>query len=473
MEVRKRFVRFSEIVVVVAMTIIFLISMLAAVGMGLDNMCQMAGTVIVFFALIVIAQKSNINYESRHTLLCLLLICIFTKGIVVLLIQPTPGADALAMFEYTNEILTNGKMTVSARFIAGFPHIMGYVLFISAFFKVFGHVPIVAACVNVCLSIVSMLVIYRIGDKIMNNKKMAFWSSLLWCLCPSQALWNCFVLSETYYTTLLVVVIYLIMRALKEKNVKAKKMGLYGLCIGIVLGLFNMTRPVGIVLIIAMVLIILCLEIRIKKQMIILLISTIISFALMQGMINVYEKNMLGEEPAGFPWYNIAVGCNEDYGGLWNQEDWNSFMGLLNSEESAVAAQKKMQPIVMEHVKNVDNWPNFLMKKMENFVGDDSSSLIGFFRAGGITFGEKQQILVLVCNVFFYAVELMMMGSVFLVAKRKQGRELYLSILFYIGSFLAYMIVEVQTRYHYPLTAIAIVLSGYFLAIVGKEKIVQ
>ena len=67
----------------------------------------------------------------------------------------------------------------------------------------------------------------------------------------------------------------------------------------------------------------------------------------------------------------------------------------------------------------------------------------------------------------------MMMGSVFLVAKRKQGRELYLSILFYIGSFLAYMIVEVQTRYHYPLTAIAIVLSGYFLAIVGKEKIVQ
>lgn len=469
MESRKKFVQLCEVVVAAAFVAVLLVSILAAVSGGIDNIWQMAAALILGILLVVLVLKCNINYESKYALLFLVIVSMIIKGGTVILVRPTPGIDDLAMFGFAEEILSNGRITISSRYIAGFPHIMGYVSFVTIFFKLFGHVPVVAACVNACLSIFSMLVIYRIGHKVFENKKAAFWASFLWCICPSQTLWNCFVLSEAYYTTLLLVSIYVIMRALKEREGSIKKTACYGICIGVVVALFNMTRPVGIVFIIALALIIFCLEnLRINKQMIVLLVSSIICFLLMQNVTNLYVRYMVGEEPAGLPWYNIAVGCNEEGAGKWNEEDWNSFIGFLNSEESAGIAQEKMQPIVIEHVKSIDNWGTFLLKKMQIFIGDDSSTLMAYLNKGGVDFKEYKDLLSKTCNIFFYMVELMALGSLFLFQKKKKNREMYLCLLVYIGSFLAYTIVEVQTRYHYPLTAIAIVLAGYLFGTLEK-----
>ena len=90
--------------------------------------------------------------------------------------------------------------------------------------------------------------IYLIGEKCF-DEKIGLLSSILWILCPSQSLWNCFVLSEPLYTCLLLLIIYLLVRN-NEYNTKSKSLKI-GLFIGFLLSLFNMIRPIGIIVIFA------------------------------------------------------------------------------------------------------------------------------------------------------------------------------------------------------------------------------
>ena len=173
-----------------------------------------------------------------------------------------------------------------------------------------------------------------------------------------------------------------------------------------------------------------------------------------------YEEHMLREEPAGFSWYNVAVGSNEQYGGKWNQEDWDLLSKYANEPEvTAGMAQKKMIPVVKDHIIHIKHPVNFLIEKIWNFMGCDDQ-VIGWLKNGGIVFSESQtEIWRAVLNVFFYLIAIITLPAAVIIHRNhlKMG---YFLMVCYIGLFLAYMLVEVQGRYHYPLGVLQILIAG-------------
>ena len=105
--------------------------------------------------------------------------------------------DAYAIFNFCGEILANGQLMENARYVALFPHLLGYISFLLLFFRVISYSAYVATALNACLSAISTLNIYFIVVEIF-NRRTAIFSSVLWILWPSQGLWNCLTLSKAF-----------------------------------------------------------------------------------------------------------------------------------------------------------------------------------------------------------------------------------------------------------------------------------
>ena len=138
------------------------------------------------------------------------------------------------------------------RYIALFPHIFGYSTFLSLFFKFLGESVFLATLLNVILSVVSGILIYKIVRNII-SVTAAVCAYVLWIICPSQTIYNSLVLSDPLYTTFVLAFVYfVVVIAKKEKSLNWIQMLFYGVVSAIILQCINVSRPIAMVLIIAM-----------------------------------------------------------------------------------------------------------------------------------------------------------------------------------------------------------------------------
>lgn len=411
---------------------------------------------IIYGTMRVVFTKER-KLSEMQSFIMLLALTVIVKFLVVLLIKPVPNQDDLRIFQYCGELLENGRMVDNARFIALFPHLLGYVSFLVPLFKVFGYYTAVARLANAFLSVIAMAAIYGIARNL-SNRNGASAAALLWIISPMQSLWNCFVLSETYYTTLLLLIFLLIIRGLKKEFEKRIEIFRW-IAIGILLSLFNMTRPVAIVVILALILTIIFIynkKVNFKSLLILIIVG--ISFLACQRILGIYTVHILGQSPAGLPWYSIAVGSNEKYGGLWNIEDWRLLFQYSNDPDiTASDVQMKMLPIAISHIRNITNLGKFLVTKIWNLVGN-GKAVVQWLLIGNVDFSVKiVNYLKAGINIFFYGISILgFWGGI----RSKKNKDIYIVYVAYIGLFLSYMLVEVQGRYNYPLFAILILLAG-------------
>ena len=381
------------------------------------------------------------------------------KVFIVITIRPEMVVDAYAIFNFCGEILANGHLMENARYVALFPHLLGYISFLLPFFKAISYAAYVATALNACLSAISTLIIYFIVVEIF-DWRAAIFSSVLWILWPSQGLWNCLTLSEAFFTTLMLESVFLWIKGIK--GLENKKINVsYWIGTGVLLAFFNAARPFAAIFFIGFLLTIVFIYIsENNKKWFVALGIALLSFLVILQLYKKYEEHMLREEPAGFSWYNVAVGSNEQYGGKWNQEDWDLLSKYANEPEvTAGMAQKKMIPVVKDHIIHIKHPVNFLIEKIWNFMGCDDQ-VIGWLKNGGIVFSESQtEIWRAVLNVFFYLIAIITLPAAVIIHRNhlKMG---YFLMVCYIGLFLAYMLVEVQGRYHYPLGVLQILIAG-------------
>lgn len=420
---------------------------------------------VIYGVMKAILSKER-RLSEKQSFIILLVLAILIKLSVVLLIKPVPNQDDLRIFQYCGELLENGRMVDNARFIALFPHLLGYVSFLVPIFKIFGYYTGVARVVNAFLSVIAMIAIYGTARSL-SNRNGATAAALLWIISPTQSLWNCFVLSETYYTTLLLLIFLLIVQGLKKEFEKRVEIFRW-IVIGILLSLFNMTRPVAIVIILALILtLIFIYNKKVNGRSLLILVIVGISFWTCQKIWGMYTVRILEQAPAGLPWYSIAVGSNEKYGGLWNIEDWKLLLQYSNdSGITASEVQKKMLPVAISHIRDITNLGRFLVTKIWNLVGN-GKAVVQRLLIGNVDFSVKVvNYLKASINIFFYGISILgFLGGI----RSNKNKNIYILYVAYIGLFLSYMLVEVQGRYNYPLFAILILLAGVTVGTV-KEK---
>lgn len=110
-----------------------------------------------------------------------------------------------------------------------------------------------------------MALLYYIGLRL-SGRFMAVAVSLLWIFYPSQILFNMFVLSEPYYTMLLLASLALLLW-IRQRLSKFSfwQSAVAGIPLGILLGLANTARPIAAIILIAAAILFFVVEPLAKK----------------------------------------------------------------------------------------------------------------------------------------------------------------------------------------------------------------
>ena len=410
----------------------------------------------------------------RHAALFAMGLCFLVNLIWVIAVRIEPFSDYAEYWDVARA-LAAGTEIPDAWYVAMYPHILGTATVLSALVRLFGPSVFAVTVFNVLLTTLSCGLVWLLARDLI-SERAAFVAALLWAVTPCKLMLGSLVFSEPIYT-LLILLFFWLFRRLEKRLVIGPdgERPVAAVCgvaaLGLLLTAINLIRPIAAILLIAAALWLFFLRGAQEKSgrlwafwLAALLAMTGVFYAA-DALWTRHVENVLGQEIASVPWYNVYVGFNEETGGRYAEEDMDLLTGYLKQGMTANAAQESMIPHVRERLASGIDYPRLLTTKLFSFLGAD--------QLGGYTYRFTRsehfvKICMGVCNVFYYGVLLAgIAGLVRMFRAKTLGAGLLLP-LYFLGLTLAHMLVEVSDRYHYSLIPILIIFAA--LALAGEER---
>ncbi len=427
----------------------------------------LACSLVVFFVALRLSRSYRLGearWSDRKNLLILSVLCFAVKFVWIYFMRIEPQVDFATFYYHAYNLSEN--WLVPYRYVAMFPHIMGYSSFLSVFLAIFGPSYFLPAFLNVLMSVVSGVLIYRIVRSFLPTRA-AVTAYAFWIICPSQTMYNNLVLSEPLYTMLILLFVYLLTVLTKrEEKLGWGKMLLWGVLMGAILWSININRPIAMVLFIALFIWLLVLradELKNKKHLLrwgCFMLSAIIIYSALGSAWDVYLESRLGEKAASIPGYNIHVGFNAQSMGTWNEED--SEMLFHYGDAEGATADWAQQQMLEEAKARISaggfSYLRLFKNKLCVFLADDAACALyntdilpNFTAAWAI------------CNLFYYLMLILSLLGGWKLLKESRKSSVFIMPLFFIGLTCAQMLVEVAYRYHYSLVPFLIMIPQFYL----------
>lgn len=423
-----------------------------------------------------LAGKLALRLGAPRTLVLLLLLCVLVKLTWVLLVPVAPKSDYLTFYQ-TAEKLLNQPVLSYPRYVALFPHILGYSQFLSLAMALFGTGYLVAPLLNVALSTLSAGLLFCLGSRLA-DLRVATAATLLWIICPSQTIYNIYTLSEPLYTAL-ILLFFCLLAGFHRREQRFRYSGfLWGTLCGVLLAAINAVRPIAVILVIGLILWLGLLqtdrwrerEFRIKWLPFVA--ALLVLFLAAGALWNSYSAARLGEEPASTPGFNILVGLNPDSGGVWNPED-SKVLNAYNDQPGSTpqGVQEQLFEDALDRAFSGQiNYPRLFLRKLHVFLGVDSAC---------VQYAEQllphPNLLRHLCNGFYFTVVIFSLVAAAVLLRRGDRSLLFIPMVYLIGLILAQLLVEVAGRYHYSLIPTLCLLGGWgavriSLAVSGRRS---
>lgn len=389
-------------------------------------------------------------------------LCLMVKLTWVLAVRVPISGDYAVFWGYANSLSTQATIS-GGRYLALFPHIFGYSQFLSFFIRLFGSSEWIPPIVNVLLTVCSGCLLFSLCLSWLSLRE-AISAYLFWIACPSQTIYNSLVLSEPFYTTLLLAYLLLITKVMHGRY---RRSGLYagllaGIGGGILLRLIQGARPIASIWIIAVILWVSVLNPalfckRDKAKICLSFVGVSLLIYLLSGPLwNQLITNRIGEVPSTTPGYSVLVGFNESSLGRWNLADSQQLMAY--SSQPGSTAQWVQEQMLSDALGRISSgsidYVHLFTQKLRIFLGSDDSCVsysVSVLRHTG-WFSK-------LCNSFYYLCVLCaVMGANWLC--RERNHSTYAMVpLYVIGLTLAQMAVEVAGRYHYSIIPMLILMG--------------
>jgi hypothetical protein len=409
--------------------------------------------------------------NEKRVVFGLLFVCFIVKFIWIYSFRIQPYGDYRTF--YDSAVALSDSFQIHSRYIALFPHIFGYSTFLSIFLKIFGTSYMIAPILNVCLSTISMGLIFFISKNI-GGLKTAITSSILWIVFPSQTIFNMFVLSEPLYSTILLLIwAFTIAINKKLQSINIKKILFYSVVLALLFALMNMSRPIAAIPLIALAVWLFIVDtqhldnkkIFIKKA--VHIVTVILCYFIFTSAINQFISVRVGEKVATAPGYNMYVGFNMKSYGQWNEED--SVLLYSYSDKPGWTADQVQKQMLTDAKKRVEsgkiNFLNLFFHKLLIFLGNDSAAAVMY---GGSVLGHVGRYTI-ISNVYYYfliVASLLEVGASFL---NRNKSYVFFICLYPIGLTLAQMLVEVAGRYHYSATIAIVIMAACGISRISKK----
>lgn len=398
---------------------------------------------------------------SRGTALLLLSFCFLVNLAWVLYFRLEPRVDYATFWQAAVELAADEPLS-NRIYIAMFPHILGYSTFLSLFLRLFGTGPLVAPVLNVCLTTLSGFFLYRLTLRWrgLNSAALAL---LLWSLLPSKIFYNAMVLSEPYYTCLLLGALWLTAE-LEARRPKLLPAALMGLIAGLLLSLVNTARPIAAVPIIALLIWLLLLRGERGKGLRASWLgfsALLFAACLLTGSLwNTAAAGTLEEKPAPVPGYSLYVGLNPQSLGSYSNEDMDMLQDLRGQPGSTAASSQRqmLQEAKARLQSGTIPFGKLFVSKLRSFLGCDEGG--AFYSRAGLR-DRAYQVLALYSNIWYYAVGMLALWGTWRLFRSGEQRTVLLAPLYIIGLTLAQLMAEVAARYHYSILPMLILLAAF------------
>jgi len=182
--------------------------------------------------------------------------------------------EAEKIIENANRLIT-GQEFFNGLF--GYLYI-AYTLLVALFIKLSVNLVFVAA-LQIVLSFIAALCLYKLLSDVLHNNKIAFLFFIIYLVCYPIQKWNFFLYTESMHTSFVVMGIYLFNKCLQDKKFK------WFAALGIVLLLILFSRPVGVLFLLSLFTVFLFWLYRNKKKMAFFILIGI-SIVVVTGIFN-------------------------------------------------------------------------------------------------------------------------------------------------------------------------------------------
>ena len=421
----------------------------------------------VCFALALLLWKkwpqSDRVFESRMTPYALALLCLAVNLAWVLLVRVEPAGD-YATFAHSAQDLAAGQTPRTARYLAMFPHILGYATFLSLFFRVFGDSWLVAPLVNVGLTVISGCVLYALCLR-WRDRRTAACASLLWTFCPSKLLYNTMALSEPFYTCLILLFL-LIVTELERGEHKTLSFAGAAAASAVALVCVNAARPIALIPLIAFFIWRFILRSRPwtrpeRLNWVVFTMLTVALYGALGGVWDWYAERTLGETPAGLPGYSIYVGFNEESGGSYSNDDMDRLIHYgYDVYGNAQEAQAKMLEEAKARITSGQiHFPRLFLTKVQTFLGNDEG---GAYYSMASLSPTQYSVWAVLSNMYYYALVLLTLLGAWTLWRQRAASTVLMVPMYVLGLTLAHMLVEVAGRYHYSVIPMFVICAAHF-----------
>ena len=404
-------------------------------------------TIFLALPILLLLIKLVDKLKIKNFILLIFSLSLIIRIITIILLKVPVLDDYKTMLEGALSINNNDLSFLNDFYFKTFSYQLGFTIYESLLLKIINSITFLQV-INSLITSLIVVMIYLLGRTI-SNEKSARVVSLLYLLYPYPLYLNS-VLTNQHLSILLVLVsIYLI---LTKKELK------YFILSGLLLGLANIIRPDGIIIIISLIVYLLTFiknkDFKLKLKQISIIILTYL--ILITSITNIIKLNFNSNLNNNSPLWKFYCGLNIKYNGMYNEEDENLFFNSNNQKE-----------LLMSRIKtNYKNYPVLFIKKeiiewsRTNFYIESNMSKLTY------------NIFEILNLTIVFLVLLMFIIELYKSINKKKDKALLLKLILLIY-FITYLFIEVSPRYSYNLHIIIfIIISNSINIIEEKEKIV-
>lgn len=351
-------------------------------------------------------------------------------------------------------------------YFAKYAYQSGFMIYVMTIVKLFGHHIFVMQLLNVIVQGLILIVTYCLSNKLFNNIKLSRIAVIILAIDLDWFALNSQVNNQYLASLLFLLTFYL---------VTINKLWLYCLS-GLTLSLGWIVRPIGPVILIAIICYSIWWIFNNKPKPIIIRTFALTAICLMtifsaNELIKASGLNQYGLADTDTEWKFIA-GLNYDSNGMYSKQ-LDEMLNASSSRETNKAKEKQVLTEQIENLNNNNSWISLFAHKM-SILWSRSSDVFQFTSFDKI---HSQNLLRIVTIIGFLGsftiIIFSWVGSIRLLKSKIDSRILLLTLTI-LGFALVELIIEVQGRYRIEFLPILSIFAGagvdYLAEMVGERK---
>jgi hypothetical protein len=468
--VRERILNLIKYLFIAFSFFILIMMLLSTLSFVFKGISVVLSVISIFITVLLLGVSSffaiRINRKKQSLYLILISSISFLLCVIWNIYAKTqPISDYKALLEGGYQIALGIFKDDKTSYYYMYNHQLGYAVYLSILMRFFGVNLLVFKMIDVMYIMLSVVLIYAITLKLFNKDTAAvaslFYSIFIFDITGSS------IINNQHLSGVLLLAAILLILIDKYWSVSLS---------AVLLGLMNIARPLGIVLIIAIFIYFLYKILLtsnwkewISKFVLVLISYYLVIYSFDAVLIN---SNITSKpvSKSNIPYFKFVIGLSDNCRSLYGNQDENErktavYYDLKSLNFNYEKYNDECKKFIMSHIYDYKSTLRIIYNKMTFFMGQIDHQYSFALNANQISSIQ----VFLNFGHFQYLIFIILALLSFIIRKRQKNNAFTIINVLFVGFILVHIFVEAQTRYRYETYFFLIIMSADFICYVNNR----